>query len=84
MIWQNRLCKIEEGSVLLSAMGQWDDWDFMAPDRFSAVALGFPGDGATELRIQDEDTLLIHTKNGKDYALHGNPRDGGRLDEITS
>lgn len=84
MIWQNRLCKIEEGSVLLSAMGQWNDWNFMAPGRFGAVAIGFPADEPVRLEYGDAETLVIVTRNRKRYALRGNPKDGGRMDEITS
>ncbi len=92
MMWQNRECKIEEGTWMMSAVGEPDNFDFF-PKKFnkgSAVAGSLPGDGfiphreVEKMLPVDEERLIFVATDGTLWLLTGNPADGGRIDQLVT
>jgi len=90
MIWQHRMCKVEDGLFMLSAVDDYDNWDF-APDVVSpkmAVAghlfappfAPFIGPAVVKgLAFIDDEHLLIVGSDGSLWCLIGNPAATGRI-----
>lgn len=81
-VWLNRAVKLDpDGTLMMSAEGRYDDFDFAPPLPTSetAVALRPPAGGVKAvLRIDAERLLLVGT-DGRFWQLVGNPARDGRI-----
>ena len=88
-IWQGRLCAIskEPGILLMSAVGDPDNWDICPakPGKNSAVAIALTGENEPfieSIEIMNDNQLLIVGTDHSKWVLTGNPMDGGRFEGL--
>ena len=86
-IWQDRLCKVEDGMWLMSAVGRHDDFHFFPREhsKEQAVAGTCPSHGV-QVKLMEpitEDRIFLVGTDDSKWVLTGNPMDGGRIEQLT-